>query len=42
MVLDVLPISRAGFKAQDGSELPDHINIPTDRPTYITFKRSAP
>jgi hypothetical protein len=42
MRLDLLPMSRAGFLAPDGSRLPDHIDIPPDRPWTIALRRPAP
>jgi hypothetical protein len=40
--LDLLPMSRAGFMAPDGSRLPDHIDIPTNRHWTFTLYRPAP
>jgi hypothetical protein len=42
MVLDLLPLSRAGFSAPDGSRLPEHFDIRTDRPWRIALERPAP
>jgi hypothetical protein len=42
MRLDLLPMTRAGFGAQDGSQLPEQIDIPTDRPWTLALLRPAP
>jgi hypothetical protein len=42
MCLDLLPMSRAGFMAPDGSRLPDHINIPPDRHWTFALQRPVP
>ena len=40
--LDLRPITRAGFRAPDGSQLPEQMDIPTDRPWTFTLQRPAP
>jgi hypothetical protein len=41
ILLDLLPLSRAGFSARDRVRLPDLIDIPPDRAWTITLQRPA-